>query len=40
MRASAKELERRRDEARKHPERGKSLAEILERLKKLDGETA
>jgi len=29
---SREEVERRREEARKHPEQGKSLAEILKRL--------
>ncbi len=32
---SLEEVERRRAEARKHPERGKSLAEVLENLKRL-----
>ena len=32
------EIERRREEARKHPERGKSLAEVLALLKQLSGE--
>ena len=33
---SREEVERRRDEARKHPEQGKSLAEILAQLNQLD----
>jgi hypothetical protein len=37
---SREEVERRREEARKHPEQGKSLAEILARLKQLDGGAA
>ena len=32
------EVERRREEARKHPERGKTLAEIMANLKRLAGE--
>jgi hypothetical protein len=37
---SREEVERRREEARKHPEQGKSLAEILAQLKQLDGGAA
>lgn len=35
---SREELERRRDEARKHPEQGKSLTAVLTLLKQLTGE--
>ena len=37
---SREEVEQRIEEARKHPEQGKSLAEILARLQQLDGGTA
>ena len=35
---SRKEIERRREEARKHPENGRTLAETLANLKRLAGE--
>jgi hypothetical protein len=34
---SREEIERRREEARKNPEAGKSLAEVMEYLRKLGG---
>lgn len=35
---SREEIERRREEARKNPDAGKSLAEVMEHLRKLGGE--
>lgn len=35
---SREELERRREEARKHPEKGKTTAEVLALLKQLGGD--
>ena len=35
---SREEIERRREEARKHPENGKTLAEIMTNLERLSGE--